>query len=120
MEPYTRNTNETQPKTFTDKTKVMLNRRKEAYETHLQQYQGNRWGIPEKNKREDHTKATLSTICKELDVRDRWTGIIMIKNGYTTRPYRYILYASANARPQPMPARPPARDGTYGSDPLPT
>ena len=50
MEPYTRNTNETQPKTFTDKTKVMLNRRKEAYETHLQQYQGNRWGIPEKTK----------------------------------------------------------------------
>ena len=50
METYTRNTNETQPKTFTDKTKVMLSRRKEAYETHLQQYQGNRLGIPEKTK----------------------------------------------------------------------
>ena len=73
-----------------------------------------------KSKREDHTEATLSTICQELDVRDRCTGIIMFKNGYTTRPYRYILYASANARPQPMPARPPARDGTYWSDPLPT
>ena len=42
----------------------MLNRRKEAYETHLQQYQGNRWGIPEKQKRRPHRSHPINDMSR--------------------------------------------------------